>query len=127
MSCTGVVSTILSTCASNRGGTEDDMAPACATRTARASTFNPRHGQDSSTAKDAGGESTFGRASDEAAGESEGAGQHLKIFGTGYLDGAEAGQVRRGPLGVEQQELALAQPFHQGDQGDFGGVSDAVK
>jgi hypothetical protein len=53
--------------------------------------------------------------------------ENVKILGARDFDGPEFLQVGRKPLRVQENELSLAQMFHEGEQGDLGGVPDVVK
>ena len=52
----------------------------------------------------------------------EGVVESLQIFVTGDFDGAESGGIRRNHLDIEQSIASILQVFHQGNEGDFGGV-----
>src|SRR5437764_14781469 len=67
------------------------------------------------------------RASIELALERHGAAEAAEVSLGGDLETAEALQVLRAGLRVEQDEVALPQALDQGDQGDLAGVALAVE
>src|ERR1043165_1835898 len=63
----------------------------------------------------------------KAAREIYGSGQQMDIIGTRDLQGAELFQMRRDPLGIEENKLPFPEPFHQREEGNFRRVADVVK
>ncbi len=61
------------------------------------------------------------------AGEGEGVFEAAQVVFARDFDGAEAQQVGGAPLRVEEGEAALAEAVDEGDEGDLGGVADAVE
>lgn len=53
--------------------------------------------------------------------------QSMEIFGPRDFDGAELGQVRRNPLGIEEGKAPFAQVLDQREQRDFGRIPHVVK
>lgn len=51
----------------------------------------------------------------------------MEVFRAGDFDGAEFLEVRREPLGVEEDELSRAEVFDEAEEGDLRRIADLVK
>jgi hypothetical protein len=56
---------------------------------------------------------------DEASRQIHGGGEEVEVLGARDFDGAELLQVRREPLGVEEDKFSRAQMFDQTEQRDL--------